>query len=267
MTIGICLTGLIGICQQPAKHNLPITTDKTTSLIFPFSIRYVDRGTKDVLVQQVDGAENLLLVKASMPNFKPTNLSVITSDGKVYAFDVLYESQPKTEVHHVRTTMSTDTSDIVFDGEIMKESDLISYSRGILDNPPHIRGISDYSWGVNTRVEGIYLKDQVILFQIKIANLSSISYDVDFIRFYIKDKKKGKRTASQEISLVPLYKVGNDKKVLQHATNKVVLAFEKFTIPDAKVLYVQIAEKNGGRHLRLRLGNRKLVQAKNLPEY
>ncbi|MEO6136947.1 MAG: hypothetical protein ABIP35_17465 [Ginsengibacter sp.] len=27
-----------------------ISTDKTTSLVFPFPIRHVDRGTKDILV-------------------------------------------------------------------------------------------------------------------------------------------------------------------------------------------------------------------------
>ena len=37
------------IAQQP----LSISTDKTTSLIFPFPIKYVDRGTMDILVQPV----------------------------------------------------------------------------------------------------------------------------------------------------------------------------------------------------------------------
>ena len=45
--------------------SLAIATDKTTSLIFPFPIRHVDRGTKDVLVQQVKEATNILLVKAA----------------------------------------------------------------------------------------------------------------------------------------------------------------------------------------------------------
>lgn len=253
--------------QQQQKYYLPITTDKTTSLIFPYSIRYVDRGTKDVLVQQVSGAENLLLVKASMPGIKPTNLSVVTSDGQLYAFDVFYESRPLIEVHHLKIKMTDDSNDVVFAGEIMKESDIMSYARGILDNPPHIRGVKDFSWGIDGRIEGIYLRDNVMFFRLKLENLSSINYDIDFIRFYIKDKRKGKRTASQEVELIPLYKTGNCYKVSQHSTNKAAFAFEKFTIPDAKFLYIQIGEKNGGRHLRLSLGNRKLIKAKNLPSY
>ena len=264
---GLCMASWVGMGQQTGKYNLPITNDKTTSLIFPFGIRYVDRGTKEVLVQQVSGADNVLLVKASTPNFKPTNLSVITADGKVYAFDVLYESHPLIEVHHVKESVAADSNDILFGDKVMNESDLISYAKGILDNPKHIGGIKDVHWGIDVRVEGIYLKDQVMFFQLKIKNVSAIDYDIDWIRFYIKDKRKSKRTASQEIILTPLYKTGNDRRVDGYTTNKLVLAFEKFTIPDAKFLYVQIGEKNGGRHLRLKMGNRKLVKAQILPEY
>ncbi|NCU04119.1 MAG: DUF4138 domain-containing protein, partial [Chitinophagaceae bacterium] len=44
--------------------SLQITTDKTTSLVFPFPIRHVDRGTKEVLVQLVKEVDHILLIKA-----------------------------------------------------------------------------------------------------------------------------------------------------------------------------------------------------------
>jgi len=68
----------VAFAQQP----LAITTDKTTSLIFPFPIKYVDRGTKDILVQPVKENGNILLVKAATKQFTETNLSVITGDGQ-----------------------------------------------------------------------------------------------------------------------------------------------------------------------------------------
>jgi hypothetical protein len=40
-----------------------------------------------------------------------------------------------------------------------------------------------------------------------------------------------------------------------------VFALEKFTIPDAKYLAIQIMEKNGGRHLSMKINNRKIMQA------
>ena len=83
------------------KSSLAIATDKTTSLIFPFPIRHVDRGTKDILVQQVKEADNILLVKAASEKFSETNLSVVTEDGSVYTFRVNYDADPSVWIWHV----------------------------------------------------------------------------------------------------------------------------------------------------------------------
>jgi hypothetical protein len=77
-------------CLVAQSSPVCITTDKTVSLVFPSPILYVDRGTGDVLVQLVEGANQILLVKAASRNFSPTNLSVITADDSVYALQVVY---------------------------------------------------------------------------------------------------------------------------------------------------------------------------------
>lgn len=77
----------------PSGH-LTITYNKTTNLIFPYSVQSIDRGSRDILVQQPKGTENIVQVKADKPNFDQTNLSVITIDGKLYSFTVDYTDQP-----------------------------------------------------------------------------------------------------------------------------------------------------------------------------
>src|SRR4026208_1556513 len=84
---------------QPVS--LGISKDKTTSLIFPFAIRPVDRGTKDVLVQPVKEADNILLVKAATENFAETNLSIVTDDGSVYSFVLNFDNRPPVWVYHI----------------------------------------------------------------------------------------------------------------------------------------------------------------------
>src|SRR6266542_2633211 len=89
------------------SYHLNITCNKTTNLIFPFPIVNVDRGSKDVLVQKVTGAENILQVKADKPNFSETNLSVITSAGKLYSFIVHYlKEPPQLNIAFQRDTLS-----------------------------------------------------------------------------------------------------------------------------------------------------------------
>ncbi len=75
-------------------YHLAITFLKTTHLIFPYAIKSVDRGSPDILVQKAKGVENVLLVKAGRENFKESNLSVITADGKFYSFLINYSSIP-----------------------------------------------------------------------------------------------------------------------------------------------------------------------------
>src|SRR5687768_2136525 len=76
------------------SYPMGITYAKTTNLIFPYAIKSVDRGSPDVLAQMAKGVDNILLVKAGSKNFPETNLTVITTDGKLYSFLVGYTSQP-----------------------------------------------------------------------------------------------------------------------------------------------------------------------------
>jgi conjugative transposon TraN protein len=211
----------------------------------------VDRGTKDILVQQVKEADNILLVKASAKNFSETNLSVVTEDGSVYTFVINYAEKPALWVYNLpenkKTTMTT-------------------YANGILDNRRILWGVRDNSWNIDAAVIGTYIKDDIIFFQLRIKNNSPINYGIEVLRFYIRDKKKGKRTAVQENELKPLHVAGNIAQVKSFNQNVIVVALDKFTIPDKKFMGIQIMEKNGGRHLMMKLNNKDILKAIPLPD-
>lgn len=239
------------ICVHAQSIPLSIGKDKTISLVFPFDIRHVDRGTKEVLVQQVKDANNVLLVKALSEDLKETSLSVLTTDGSIYAFDVRYSSKPVATVVHL---------------QVNRQQTIATYASGILDNPRTIKKITDEKAGVLFRIEGIYIKENVTYCQFLIRNNSNISYDVELIRFAIKDKKKMKRTAIQEIEMKPLYLAGNHHSVKAKSSNMVAVALDKFTIPDAKYFAIQLFEKNGGRHLLLKVNNDEIMRSIVLPD-
>lgn len=241
----VCVFGLL-VSAVAQTSSLSITTDKTTSLIFPFPIRHVDRGTKDVLVQQVKEADNILLVKAATVKFPETNLSVVTGDGSVYSFSVTYAGQLESWVYHLPE---------------MKKSTVATYANGILDNHRTMRGIRDRKFDMEARVTGIYIKEDVIYYQLLLCNHSPIDYDVDLLKFYIRDKKKSKRTAAQENELTPLHISGNKRQVEAGNFSMLVVALDKFTVPDAKYLAIQLMEKNGGRHLLLKVNNNNIIKA------
>jgi conjugative transposon TraN protein len=231
--------------------SLGIAVDKTTSLIFPFPVLHVDRGTKDVLVQQVKEADNILLVKAASQNFPETNLSVVTADGNVYSFKVNYDGNPSVSIWQIPT---------------QGKATIATYAKGIMDNPSTMHGIHDHSWDMCARVIGIYISEDVIYYQLRLENQSPIDYDIGLLKFYIRNKKKGKRTATQENELTPLHISGNTSFVKANSNSTIVVALEKFTVPDARYLAIQIMEKNGGRHLLMRVHNNKIIQAIPLPQ-
>src|SRR5205809_772985 len=243
-----CFLVVLGFAQPVS---LSISKQKTTSIIFPFAIRHVDRGTKDVLVQPVKEADNILLVKAAVENFVETNLSVVTDDGSVYSFVVNFDDKPPVWVYHM---------------PINNRETLSTYANVILDNSRTVHVIRDNSWDILAMITGIYIKENVIYYQLRLTNDSPIDYDIELLRFYIRDKKKGNRTATQENDLKPLYVAGNISQVKGNSQNVIVVALEKFTIPDAKYLAVQVMEKNGGRHLLLKVNNKKIIKAIPLPD-
>jgi conjugative transposon TraN protein len=242
--------GIMFSCAgQPTS--ISISSDKTTALIFPFIVKHVDRGTKDLLVEQVSEAQNILFVKAAEKNFKATNLSVITGDGSLYGFEINYKPDPGRLIYHLP----------------VKENESPSfYARDILDNSTKLHGVTDRCWGVVGKVKGIYVKDDNIYYQLQITNKSAIDYDLDFLRFYLSDKKKVKRTAFQEYEISPVVIVGNTRCVRANSNSIIVVAIRKFTIPDGRQFVIDIHEKDGGRNLILKVGNKKMIHAVVLPD-
>lgn len=77
-------------------YGLEVTFEKTTHIIFPSSVRYVDLGSANLIAGRADGAENVIRVKAAVKEFETeTNFSVITDDGSFYSFNVKYASEPE----------------------------------------------------------------------------------------------------------------------------------------------------------------------------
>lgn len=242
---------------------LEITYNKTTSVVFPAIIKSVDRGSRDILAQKAKGVDNVLQLKAARHGFPQTNLTVITSDGGIHQFNVGYVKEPSSLVVNIGVDQdeTTATPKLIFQTD-MTETEMENHASKIVDTKRSIRFVSESKYKVGLSLRGIYIKDNVIFYHFRISNQSNISYDVDFLRFYIEDRQKVKRTASQEVNIKPIYVFGDADKIKGQTSEDVVYALEKFTIPDAKRLVIEMFEKNGGRNLNLSIKNKTIVNAR-----
>jgi len=267
----ICLLFIKAAAAQSYYIDKPLLVgyNKTVSIVFPFAIKNVDRGSRYLLVQKVKETANVLKVKASSStSFKETNLTVITADGKLYSFIVNYTADLPISIIHINSESNNlpaimNNQPVILNNSQLNEKELSELSQWIMNDKKLISSIHNKGHKVKAAIEGIYIRDHALFFKLSLENASAMGYDIDFIRFYIRDKKQGKRTASQQAEITPLYAYGIlDDTVKEGTENTIVFSFEKFTMEDKKNLFIEIFEKNGGRHMTLEIKNGDLVKAK-----
>ena len=191
---GIIIVLMICQCLGRAQSSiepvpLAITCNKTTHLIFPAAIKAVDRGSPEVLVQQPKGVQNILKVKAAKPGFAESSLGVITADGKLYSFIVHYEAVPKQLNYVLSRDSLVVVPPVLFSSQRPDDIMLQETTEKIVALKKCWHGIKDRAYEISLRLLGIYIANDVLFFRLGIHNASAINYDIDRIRFFIRDKK------------------------------------------------------------------------------
>jgi len=270
MIVLLFMTNVFGQLQMNRNDSYKIKMDslaiaysKTTNIVFPNSILSVDRGSSDVLVQKAKGVENILQVKAAQHDFTETNLTVVTADGQLYSFVLNYDE--KKPLLNLVVRQKTSISEHLGSTEIENEAELKSYAELAFYEKKRIHNVKDIKYDMRLQLNGLFIHENVLYYRIKIVNTSNVGYDIGQLRFFIRDQKKAKRTASQEIEIMPLYIYNNTEQIEGKSETCRVFALPKFTISDKKYLAIQLMEEQGGRHLELQLKNKKLMQLAVLP--
>lgn len=271
------LTRKVGFDRMIPPHALEVAFNKTTHVIFPSEIVYVDLGDENLVAGLADGAKNVLRVKSAVKSFKSeTNLTVITDDGCFFTFNVKFAKEP--------LLLNIEMSDFIHDGEAVnrpnnaqeinlerlgQESPMLVklIMKSIYkQNKREIKHIGSKRFGVQFILKSIYTNKGLLYFHTELKNTSNIAFDIDYISFKIVDKKVVKRTAMQEQVLEPLRAQNYVTVVNGKKSERTVFALEKFTIPDDKQLVIEIAEKEGGRNQSFVVENGDIVRANVIDE-
>ena len=258
-------------------HGLEVTFDKTSHVIFPAAIAYVDLGSANIIAGKADGAENVIRVKAAKRDFKgETNMSVITEDGAYYSFNVKYACEPR--------ILNVEMADFIHDGEAVNRpnNSMNIYLKELGNESPmlvrlimksiwnenkrRVKHIGSKSFGIQFLLKGIYTHNGLLYFHTEVKNSSNVPFNVDYIIWKIVDKKVAKRTAIQEQVIQPLRTQNFVMNIKGKSSERTIWTMEKFTIPDDKRLVVELAEKNGGRHQTFIIENTDLVRARVISE-
>lgn len=249
---------------------MQLSTDRTTVIVLaaPIAENGVDRGSPQISAKTVDGLSNVVKVKATSDSLRPTNLTIFTKDGRVYRFAVEFSRNPACDFFDFSDLPTQATSDGAHFRHDRINDDAVSKTAGFVSDlpPTRSRPRSRRLGQTQLKIHGVYLSGNVLFFQFGISNKSGVPFTIDLVRSYQKDRKKSKRTSQMEKQMSPLAISfagnptinGNDRPYF------FVLAFDRFTIADSKFFMVEVAERNGDRHLVLKLRGTDILRAKAL---
>ncbi len=279
----IVVTAVSAIAQNISNHQfalgpiepykIEVTYDKTSHLIFPSAVRYVDLGSDYVTAGKAEDAENVLRVKAAVRDFETeTNFSVITEDGRFYSFDVFYNSCPSILSYNlVSSNRLADkaTGQDVFFEELGNNSPSLTdllleniYKKG----KKNVNHIGTRSFGIQFILKGIYIHNDKYYFHTQVTNRTNVPFAIDYVNFRIMDKRIAKRTVIQENSLVPLRSYRPLGLIAGKTAEQNVFLLNQFTISDDKVLLIEMYERNGGRHQTLQVEDSDLIKARTISD-
>ena len=263
--------------QIIAPHLIEVTFSKTVHILFPSEVKYVDLGSFDIIADKATGAENVVRIKAAVKGFEgETNFSVICEDGSFFSFNAKYAHEPEMLNIEMKDFLENeDTSDFshtrmnIHFRELGNESPLLVklIMQSIYkNNDRKVRHLGSKRFGIQFLIKGIYTYNGMLYVHTQTKNSSNVPFDTDFIKFKITDKKVPKRTAIQETVLDAVRSYNEVIEIAGKSTVRTVYALPKFTIPDDKLLVVELYEKNGGRHQTIRVENADIVNAEVIDE-
>jgi len=249
--------------QLYAVESLPLEVceSRTVSLSFPASVKAVDRGSAELLAKKAPATDNVILVKAARKNIQPTSLTVITADGDLHVFEVRYQEQPSALGLQLISKQGQPPA-----ARISNTIDQNQIRDGInlaLGKDPNLNRKQEAS-GFSATIDGLYVRDAVMYLRLSLENRSMIDYDLETLRLFTTDKRRIKRSASQQEELRMIGISAETRQVKASEQKTLVVAIPKLTLPKNKLLSLLITEQNGARNLSISLKHKHLNRITSL---
>jgi len=248
-----------------AQNILQLSDKKSVHVVCPDKVLYVQSGDDSSIEAEIlPELSNIVRVKALHPFEGQTSLTVVCA-GRIYSVpaqfgncDVLtyqLESLPSEKAYPFSGKLMPDES-------IKGVSDHLLLSKG-----NHTVYRSTRKNGILMEVSDICIKGDALFLVIQVTNCTNMAFDVEAFNFWIADRRQQKATNVQEYQLTPDYTRFELKRIPARDRATEIFVIEKLTIPDKRVLMIELIEKsigNTGSKLTLELKNRDLRKAEIL---
>lgn len=240
---------------------------KTTHFICDEKITDVVTGSSDIIAGYADKIENIVKAKAVNVDFPVTNIHLITESGYIYTFNVKSEVAPeRLSVVLSSEDEVTQSSQAIFRNNSVNDNQMRLFAEKLVSSKSSINDIGVVDLRMAFAMSGIYSYNDLLAFRFDIQNNGKIDYYIDFIKGYIRDRSVTKTKAVQEEELQPVfvyYSKNKESDIIKSGESvSVVMFYSRFTIPHGRILYFEMFEKNGGRHLSFPVSDKEILKAR-----
>ena len=247
------------------QNDIEVCENKATHIISSEKVTYLQVGDNNKIIAEiVPNHQNLVRVKA-IDNFDGESSLTLVSADKVYSLFVKYADTNKLswQLEDFYSLKNENLASGRIPEYLLRELSFQILSK----NKKHIQKRKEKKDGIKFQLTNIYLKNDVLFFELEITNQTNLGYEIEGFHWWIDDKKQYKATNVQEYQVNPEYQHYNIEYIPAKTKLREVFVLPKLTIPDKRILKIEMLEKalgNTGRKLSLEVKNRDILEARKL---
>ncbi|TCC98776.1 DUF4138 domain-containing protein [Pedobacter hiemivivus] len=180
--------------------------------------------------------------------------AVVTIAGESFLaqYLIVYMPNPETQTQTNIEILPEHTTPVDIGGISLSQHKLKDYALQFIGDKPKGHFAKSKAFGLEGRVSQIATLGDYIFLDVSWANRTNLKYDIDEIRFKIRDKKVNKASNVQEVEIRPEFSLYKSPGFQKHYRN--VFVFKKFSFPGNKMLDIEMTEKQiSGRYITLSL--------------
>jgi len=265
--------------EQHVYKRILITKNKTTHIVLPCAIDYYDIGNLDMIEPKQDEKKqpNMLKIKV-LNNYTikndETNVTIRTTDDTYYTLMCKYVDKPDTLLYFIKKptlAIASPTMKLPIDSTIDKVTEHVG-ATSVLINPYKIVCERIFFKGYSTCLKGsivekikfllnnLYIHDDKIYFYVTIRNNSKIPFTIADLTVSIENKVKASRVGTQSYPLPIIYALKDIKTIQPNTQIDQIIVVDKFTIPENKILLLELVENNGERLLDIEIDGQEILK-------
>ncbi|TXD81513.1 DUF4138 domain-containing protein [Subsaximicrobium wynnwilliamsii] len=251
--------------EQIALDTIYANDQNNVALFFPEPIRQGIVGSDNFVFTYNQENEQYFGLLQAKPS-QESNLLVINKNGSIFSYIVMYKKQLSKLNYFISETgsignekpMPPDSLNAVEPIEQI-DNNRFHYQKFcsfLLDQRQGLTTVTKRDQKIILQLENIVFDKNELYFIVSITNKSNLAYDLNFLKFSIQTRQKGKKKSVQELYQEPLFVYNVPERIEANETTRLVYVMRKFSISNDRRAVLKLNEKNGERNLKLKISHR-----------